>query len=300
MQYAIGLDIGGTKVAAGLISKDGEIVSSYSVKSDVRDAETMYASVKTAISQVMSDASLGWESIEGIGAGVPGLVDSEKGLAIYQANIPWANFPVSKRLKEDFPVSNVVIDNDVRMAALAEWDEKKVSDEELFTYITISTGIASSFIQHKRFIRGAGFSGEVGQIPIVSPFDGEKKRLEEVVSGPGMERAYQLQTADSAITAKIMFENYQVATHYQEIIDGAAQAIAEKVYAIVALLDPHHIVFGGSVATNNPFFIELIKENMETWLLPDQKHILKDISISHFKQLSGLVGAGVSVFYTLD
>lgn len=300
MRYAIGLDIGGTKVAAGIISEDGEIMSSYVVKSDVTDAETMYSSVKTAISQVMDETSLKWESIEGIGAGVPGLVDSKNGRAIYQANIPWANFPVSDRLKEDFPVSKVVVDNDVRMATLAEWDEKKVSDQELFTYITISTGIASSFIQHKRFIRGAGFSGELGQIPINSPFDGEKKRLEEVVSGPGMERVCQLQTANSAVTTKMMFENYQVDEQYKEIIDGAAEVLAEKVYAIVALLDPHHIVFGGSVATNNPFFIELLKEKMTTWLLPDQEHILDHISISHFKHLSGLVGAGVSIFYTLD
>ncbi|UJF15347.1 ROK family protein [Jeotgalibaca sp. MA1X17-3] len=301
MKYAIGLDIGGTKVAAGIISEEGELIHRTEVKSDVTGSDQMYDSVKQALHSLMEDSTIQWDQIEGMGAGIPGKVDIENGIAVFQNNIPWPNFPVAEKLRQDFPIQRVVLDNDVYMAAFSEWKKAEMKTEELFTFVTISTGISSSSIQNGKFLRGAGFAGEVGQVAITSPFTQEHVTLEQAVAGPGIEKASQKIYQDDQITTKGVFEKYQQQDPIAiEIIDKAAATLAEGVHMIVTLLDPHHITFGGSISTYNPFFIDLMKEKMNKWLLPDQRHILSSISISHYENLSGLVGAGLRVFHAMN
>lgn len=301
MKYAIGLDIGGTKVAAGIISEKGEIIQQTEVKSDTANSEQMYHSVKQALNHLMEESKIGWDQIEGMGAGVPGKVDIKNGIAVFQNNIPWPHFPVAERLREDFPVERFVLDNDVYMAAFSEWKKADLKPEELFTFVTISTGISSSSIQNGNFLRGAGFAGEVGQVAVASPFTQEHTTLEKAIAGPAIERVGQKEYQDDTITTKDVFEKYQQQDPIaQEIIEKAAATLAEGIHMIVTLLDPHHLTFGGSISTYNPFFIDLMKEKMDRWLLPDQRHILSEISISHYANLSGLVGAGLRVFHAMN
>lgn len=304
MRYSLAIDIGGTKVATGIISKNGDILKQATVKSDTSNREKMYQSVKQAIADVMADAPVGWDEIAGIGAGVPGKVDPENGIAVFQNNIPWHNFPIRERLQNDYPVQNIQLDNDVHMAAYAEWKQAGLAPDALFAYITISTGIACAMLQQGRFLRGAGFAGELGLIPSRSLISDkmEKKRvtLEQATGGPAIQRVGQARYKDPNITTKDVFDRFQqkepIAT---EIVAQTAEALAEGVYSLVSIIDPHHITFGGSVATNNPQFIELVKENLGDWALPDQKHILENINISQYANLSGLVGAGLRVFDTI-
>ena len=88
MNYSIGLDIGGTKVAAGIISNQGKIIKQTEVKSDTTNRETMYASVKNALQELERDSDFSWNEIYGMGIGVPGKVDREKGVAVFQSNLP--------------------------------------------------------------------------------------------------------------------------------------------------------------------------------------------------------------------
>ena len=109
----------------------------------------------------MSEAGVSPAGIRGIGVGVPGKVDREKGVAVMQNNLPWRHFPLADRIREEIPVP-VVLDNDVCMAAHGEWMKRGGSVEETFVYFTISTGIACCTIHRGRILRGAGFSGEIG------------------------------------------------------------------------------------------------------------------------------------------
>ncbi|MGP6146461.1 ROK family protein [Jeotgalibaca sp. A122] len=298
MRYALAIDIGGTKVATGIISQDGHILKQATVKSDTSNRENMYQSVKQAIADVMTDAPVSWDEIAGIGAGVPGKVDPVKGIAVYQNNIPWHNFPIRERLQNDYPVQNIQLDNDVHMAAYAEWKQAGLAPDALFAYITISTGIACAMLQQGRFLRGAGFAGELGLLP--SRCLNKRVTLEQATGGPAIQRVGQDRYQDPSITTKEVFDRFQqnepIAT---EIVAQTAEALAEGVYSLVSILDPHHITFGGSVATHNPQFIELVKENLSAWALPDQRHILENINISQYANLSGLVGAGLRVFDTI-
>lgn len=298
MNYSIGLDIGGTKVAAGIISNQGKIIKQTEVKSDTTNRETMYASVKNALQELERDSDFSWNEIYGMGIGVPGKVDREKGVAIFQSNLPWEHFPVKQRIMTDFPIKRIVIDNDVYMAAFAEWEKIAIPEQQLMSYITISTGISSAQIQNGRFLRGAGFAGELGQIPV---FLDKYSTLEQAVAGPGIEILAQKKLNDSSLTTKSFFQKYLAnESNAVVLMQDIVSVLARGIYTLVTLYDPHVIVFGGSVATNNPFLIELIKEEMKVWLLEDQKHILNHTKLSHYSHLSGLVGAGLRAFKSLD
>jgi glucokinase len=286
MKKAIGVDIGGTKIAAGIIAKSGELLHRAEVKSDPSNRENMFSQVATAVEQVLEGTS--FSEIEGIGVGVPGKVDRENGIAVFQNNLPWQQFPIADRLQEQFGAKTITIDNDVYMAAFAEWKAAQGKTNETFVYVTISTGIACSIIHQGSFFRGAGFAGELGLIPVLSK-DGNE-RLEKIAAGPGIQKIAGIPTKD-------VFTGYlKGSKEFQTIIDEMADHLAQGLYSISSLIDPHKMVFGGSVIVNNPFLLELIKEKLKIYQLPEQQHLIDQMSISTLAQNNGVVGAGLRVF----
>ena len=299
MKKAIGIDIGGTKVAAGIVLESGELLGLSEVKSDPSDREKMFERVAEAVEQVLENSSLSIHDVEGMGVGVPGKVDRAEGIAVFQNNLPWRNFPVMDRLMERFGTGLVKIDNDVYMAAFAEWKASQGKLDETFVYMTISTGISCSIIHHGSFLRGAGFAGELGLIPVLSKVGNE--RLEKVASGPALQKRAQMEWKQETIMASDVFAGYVNGNpDCRMIIEELAGSLAQGVYSISALLDPDKMAFGGSVVVNNPFLLDLIKERLKVHQLPEQQHLLSNMTISTLGQKNGVIGAGLRVFEGLS
>lgn len=298
MKKSIALDIGGTKIAGGIVNELGELSHRMEFKSDVTTNETLFEQVIQLIHQLLTVSSTSLGDITGIGVGVPGKVDIPNGIAVFQNNIPWKNFPVVKRLKEVFDVETIIIDNDVYMAAYAEWKMAQMSKEETFVYMTISTGVSCTTIHNGSFLRGAGFAGELGLIPVLSESNGSKnERLEQVGSGPAIQRLAEKKLGLKETSTKEVFENYVKGVDgYFMIIEEIADNLAQGVYAVTSLIDPHKIVFGGSVIVNNPFLLTVLKEKMKNYLIKEQETMLDRLFISQIAQNNGIIGAGLSVF----
>ena len=297
MKKAIGIDIGGTKIAAGIITEKGELLKRTEVKSDHSDREIMFSRVVEAVELLLMDSSLSITDIAGIGVGVPGKVDREKGIAVFQNNLPWRDFPVAQRLRESFGIEKLVIDNDVYTAAFAEWSAAGGNREETFVYVTVSTGISCAIIHRGSFFRGAGFAGELGLIPIFSKRAiPHFERLENAAAGPAIAQKAEELLAKQ-LSTKDVFERFLAGEpEVQSIIDEVTDSLAQGLYTISSLLDPHKIVFGGSVISNNSFLLEIIKEKLKAYQIPEQQHVLNQMSITAIKQDNGVVGAGLRVF----
>ncbi|CEG28603.1 ROK family protein [Bacillus sp. B-jedd] len=298
MKKAIGIDIGGTKVAAGIVAETGELLFRSEVRSDSSDKEKMFTRVVEAVELVLEKSSLSIVDIEGIGAGVPGKVDRERGIAVFQNNLPWTQFPIASRLQEKFGPKPITIDNDVYTAAFAEWKAAGGCKDETFVYVTISTGISCSIIHNGSFFRGAGFAGEIGLIPVLSEaVHNENKRLEKLAAGPAIQRYAEKSLKRDGLSTAEVFRGYlEGGQEYKPIIDETANALAQGLYAISCLVDPHKMVFGGSVIVHNPFLLDLVKERLKAYQIPEQHHILEHMSISTLRQDNGVVGAGLRVF----
>lgn len=282
MNYAIALDIGGTKLAAALVDEQGEVSSRTKLESRTMDKESMFKQVIYAIDKVLSRCNELKENIIGIGVGLPGKVDRENGVAVFQNNLPWENFPLKERLLEVYPKMAVLIENDVAVAAYGEYFLNKIKGGDLFTYITLSTGVASASILHNELIMGNGFSGELGLIPVTTSLENDELRiLEKCTSGVAIENYGKQTFEDATITTKDVFEKYyQEDPKADKIINEVAKSLAFGFVSVISLLDPNKIIVGGSVAVHHPVLIELVKEHLSELLIEAQWDAIERIQIS--------------------
>ncbi|MBM7585961.1 glucokinase [Bacillus pakistanensis] len=280
-------DIGGTKIAAALADLDGGVKHQLQVKSAVRDPESMFESLCMSFYELLNQEGASPRDIKVIGLGVPGKVNPEKGIAIYQNNLPWRNFPLASRLKEVFPKAEVIMDNDVYLAAYGEWQARNLN-EETFVYFTVSTGISSCIIHKGEFIRGAGMAGEVGLTILEN--DQSIRTLESLASGPAIEAEARRLLKDPVITTKQLMDSQD--SQSVSLIQKSAKHIAQGLHQIFSIVDPHVIVMGGGVIHNQPAFLELIQAELKALVQnPVHEGIFDRIQMSKHKGEAGLQGA---------
>lgn len=292
MRKAIGIDIGGTKIAAGIINELGDLEQSLEIPSVSSDSEGLFEAVVSLIEELLNLSMIDKTQIS-LGLGIPGLVDAEKGLAVFQNNLDWRNFPIVDRLRSRFPEFNkIVIDNDVYQAAFAEWASLELDEKDTLAFFTVSTGISSPVIMNGEGLKGDGFAGEIGLIPVYST--GQMIRLEEAASGPAIAKAGQIAYDDPAVTTATVFDRYYSADQPAvAIIDEAVEALAQGLYVLISLVNPSRIIFGGSVIKKNPVILESIKEKLESKLIPIQVSVLDKLLLSCYDNNAGLIGAGL-------
>src|SRR5436305_10429616 len=161
----VGVDVGGTKVAAGLVNAAGEILSQQRVTMVSNDsAERGLQAVFSAITQVLAGSASG---IAGIGICAPGPLDPKTGVILNPPNVPcWRNFPLAQEVRKQYSVS-VKVDNDANAAALAETRWGAARGYKNVFYATIGTGIGTGIILDGKIFHGrTGSAGEGGHVSI--------------------------------------------------------------------------------------------------------------------------------------
>jgi len=295
MGYALGVDIGGTKIASVIIDRNYKVIHRLEVESITTNKEKMFHQVVLSIDRVMEEANIKLEDIVGMGIGVPGKVDRKNGIAVYQNNLPWGNFPIRERLRNYYDFTNILIDNDVHLATLAEWEMCNLNSKETFVYTTISTGVSCATIYNGEFLRGVGFAGELGLLPVETSFtESGIGRLEQVSSGQAIAKEAKKLYGDKKILTRDVFEKYYAKDPTAKyIIQSVSKSIAHGLYSIICVLDPKKIVLGGGVINKNPILLDLIKDHLLHYVSKEQEQSISRIAISHYKESSGIIGAGV-------
>ncbi|MBB4823397.1 glucokinase [Sporosarcina luteola] len=286
MGHRLVADIGGTKVAASLMTADGMVMGTIVKPTEKVDSEALFALFISACDELGKQAGLERAHIEGIAVGLPGIVDREKGIAVYQNNLPWHGFPVKERLLELYPAAEIEIDNDVYMAAWGEYRRRSFHHETM-VYLTLSTGISCAIVHEGKFIRGAGVAGEIG-----FSLAGEDM-LEKHVSGPSMESKGQSAFGNKELTLESIMDLYfKEDARAVAIVDEAVQALAREVHHTLLLLDPHAIVLGGGVFNHHPALVEAVRRELGIYLQhPLFKGKEERIEVSRHKGEAGLWGA---------
>jgi len=295
MKKIIGIDIGGTKVAFGLLDDQNNLVDQLELRSNPSDSQLMYDVVVTGIKKILADNQLQEEAVA-FGIGVPGIVDVEQGVAVFQNNLPWAEFPLVAELKNDFPaVTHISLDNDVSCAAKAEWQALGLGETDSMVFLTISTGIASPVIIGGKAVKGEGVAGEIGLMLVWHSLTKSLERLEEIASGPAIAKFGQQLYQNPKMTTKEVFECYdRHGEQAREIIDSAVFALAQAIYGIACLIDPTKIVLGGSVIMKNPSMLERLKTELGKMAIPVHAHIVDALVLSGYDNNAGLVGAAIN------
>jgi glucokinase len=276
----IGVDIGGTKIAAGIVTSDGEIRNQIRVPMISREGpEIALAAVVSAIDSLYA-AVKDHDSISGIGICAPGPLDPHTGVIVNPPNLPcWRNFPLSSEIAKKYAVP-IKVDNDANAAALAESRWGAGQGYKNIFYATIGTGIGTGIIFDGKIHHGrTGAAGEGGHMSIDyrGPRCGCGKPgcVEVFVAGPAIaKRARAHLRTDSGKDSAILklangdieaVTNEMVSSAYAEGDPTAKEILLETIDFLsvwignmIDLLEPDVIIMGGGAATMlGPFFDEI-------------------------------------------
>lgn len=167
--YRIGVDLGGTNIAAGIVNNEGTILSRQSIPTGAhRPAEEIVADMAKLCHDLIKNAEISIDEIEAVGIASPGVANHDTGVVEYANNLPFRNFPLADKFKEGFPVPKVTIENDANAAA---WGEAKVGaakGSKSSIMITLGTGVGGGIVIDDKIYSGFNYAGaELGHIVIV-------------------------------------------------------------------------------------------------------------------------------------
>ncbi|BDZ50420.1 hypothetical protein GCM10025867_26610 [Frondihabitans sucicola] len=165
---AIGIDIGGTKIAGGVVTELGEIVAERRVPTPTSsDSEAIVTAVVAMIRELQEIAPKDGGDVVAAGVAAPGFIDAAQSTVYYTPNIPWRNEPLRARLNAELDL-HITIDNDANAAGWAEFRFGAGRLASDMTMLTIGTGVGGAIVTEDRLFRGGfGTGGELGHMRVV-------------------------------------------------------------------------------------------------------------------------------------
>ena len=167
--YYIGVDLGGTNIAAGIVNSEFQIVKKGSVPTNVagRTAEEIIKDMGALCDSLVKDAGLTFDDIEYVGIASPGAIDPVRGVVNYANNLPFSRFPIADTLKKFIPVKKVLVENDANAAAKGEAVAGAAKGVGDVVMITLGTGVGGGIIIDHKVYSGFNYAGaELGHIVI--------------------------------------------------------------------------------------------------------------------------------------
>ncbi len=317
-RIALGVDIGGTKVAAGLVDARGKVLFQTRVPMKATGtAEDAMACVHTAIRTVL-DANAA-HAPAAIGVASPGPLALPSGIVLQTPNLPcWRNFPLGDVIRRTYALRTCV-DNDANAAGLAEALWGAGTGHSSVFYATIGTGIGTAIVLHQRPYYGrTGEAAEGGHMTLDyrAPCNcgcGKRGCLEGLASGPAIARraaeriragadgtAILAVAAGHDITAKHVAAALRAGDPLAtEIIRETADLLAVWLGNIIDLLEPDVIVVGGGLSTVISGWFDHIRRQLPSWCINTRSQEIP-IVLARYGIDAGIAGAGALCFVEPD
>jgi glucokinase len=310
--FVIGVDIGGTKVAAGFVDASGKILAHTRVSMNCHaSAEEGLASVLSAIESLFAQDPSRRAKIQSIGICAPGPLDPRTGVVINPPNVPcWRNFPLADEVAKKYSV-HVKVDNDANAGGLAEqlWGAGRGYRNVFFA--TIGTGIGTGIVLDGKILHGrTGAAAEGGHLSI--DFNGpvcncgKKGCIEILASGTAIARRAREKLAHSpalgaqilalaggdpsAVRSEMIGKAAQAGDPLaKEILDQTLEYLAIWLGNTVDLLEPEVIILGGGAAEMlRPHFGE-IQKRMKKWCI-NSRYLEIPLVPAHYGENAGIAG----------
>ncbi len=303
--HAIGIDIGGTKIAGAVVTENGEIVAEHRVATDAGDSRAIVDAVVAMIERL----AVGHD-IVAAGVAAPGFIDVEQSTVYYTPNISWRNEPLRERLRERLDL-DITIDNDANAAGWAEYRfgaGRSVGD---MTMLTIGTGVGGAIVSRGRLFRGGfGAGAELGHLRLVPdglPCGcGARGCIEQYGSGRALLRLANeiadvggigLALADArrehgeldgAIVGTLIASEDPGAVH---ALEQLGHSLGQACASLSAVLDPELFVFGGGVSIAGELLLTPVRDAYRQHVPARGYHPEPEFVIAELVNNAGVVGA---------
>jgi glucokinase len=296
----VGIDLGGTKVAAALLS--GEGASTVIGESDIHPTELSSADV--LLDQLVSLVGevAGGVALDAVGIGVPSVVDFATGRVISSVNIPLADLPLRAVLGERLGVP-VFVDNDATVAALAEaHDESLQLVSDNLVMLTIGTGVGGGIVLGGRIFRGTGGAGEFGHTLIAMPFEQagdlpaaaehfpQAAALETWASGHALDRLAVAVLGEGKHAVDVVAAARAGDGAAAAAVRRWAQAIGIGIANAINTFDPEEIVIGGGAAAVGDLMLGPAVEFAEGYVITGLRGHAT-VRLARFGNRAGVIGA---------
>jgi glucokinase len=306
----VGVDVGGTKVAAGLVDCSGKIHAQSRMPMVASDAALGLAAVAAVIDELQR-MSPGRDRIRPIGICAPGPLNPTTGMIINPPNLPgWHKYPLADEIRRLYPGAKVKIDNDANAAALAEAKWGAGRGYPNVFYATIGTGIGTGIVFDGIVYHGrTGSATEGGHLGIdprgpLCPC-GKRGCIEVLAAGPAIARRAREKLAKcpksvllemaggnaQAITSEMVAKAYWAGdSAAKEVMVETLDLLAYWLGNVVDLVEPDVIVIGGGVSSMlAPFLDEIRSRWVGACLNPYPQDI--PLVLAHYKEDAGIAGA---------
>lgn len=303
------MDLGGTKLLAGLIDREGVVVERKVRATDTSNEDAVLAQIEAAVEELVSD------QVVGIALGVPSLIDQRTGRAESSVNIPLEGVDLRDRIAERVGLP-VTIENDANAAAVAEHALGAGRGSDHMVMLTLGTGVGGGLILNGKLYRGfTGGAGELGHMTI--NFDGPPCQgtcpgtghLEAYASGTAAERlareiASERPDGDlgraaaegEEIDAKLAVELAAAsAGDAREVIERVGSRLGVGIASYVNIFNPEVVVVGGGAIAAGELLLDPAREVVMRRALPTSRSAVRVVS-ARFGAESGMLGAAALAF----
>ncbi len=310
MEYAIGIDLGGTKVLVGLINKQtGEVLFSVKKKTKKdKGPQKIIEKIIESIHEILNENIVEKTQIKSIGIGAAGQADRKNGVLLSAPNLDCFNVEFKKIIEKEFSIP-VFVGNDVEIATLGEMKFGAGKGFKNLVCVFVGTGIGSGIVQNGELYTGAtGTAGEIGHI--VVDYGGRQCTcgamgcLEAYASRSAIEKRITgalkkgrnsvildyLQDGrplSSSIIQKALEQNDELVT---QALDEASEYLSAGLASIINFINPELIILGGGLIEAIDYFYKktIIKAHVKALPIPAMKIQFKKANLGDF---SGIIGA---------
>lgn len=310
--FYIGVDLGGTNIAAGLVDEEGHILHKCSVPTGVeRGAEAVISDMAALCQRIMDETGHTASEIKAIGVGVPGICHPSNGVVEFCTNLFWHKVPLREIMNRTLDIP-VFIGNDATVAGLAESVAGVSKGVENSVFLTLGTGVGGGIvINHKVYSGTHGIGSELGHMIIVA--DGEPctcgnhgcwERYTSATALRRMGREAAEQHPESAlmtackgnmddISAKMVMDEAKAGDPAAlEAFKKYVHYLSVGIVSIINILDPEVIAIGGGVSAAGEFLRDAVRAEVDTMIFCKEVPYAR-IEIAVLGNDAGIIGAAM-------
>jgi glucokinase len=307
MGLAVGIDVGGTKIAGAVVDDEGTILDTARRVSPATNSEAIEREVQVLVRELR-----GIHDIEAVGVGAAGFVDAARSTVLFAPNLAWRD----ERLKRDLEARldmPVVVENDANAAAWGEFTFGAGADVDDFMLVTVGTGVGGGIVLNGELHRGAfGVAAEIGHIRMVPGGlicgCGNRGCWEQYASGTALVRETRELAREGSLIAKSLLDRAGgvVEGITGPLITEAAQEgdsfaieqlevlgrwLGEGIATLTAVLDPAVVVIGGGVSDAGDLLLDPVRSHFKANLTGRNYRPTLEIRRAVLGNKAGMIGA---------
>ncbi|MBQ8552064.1 MAG: ROK family protein [Clostridia bacterium] len=316
MNY-IGIDLGGTNIAVGIINEKYDMLAKGSVPTGAeRDGKEIIKDMADLCAKLVAEAGLTFDDIEYAGIAAPGSIDPENGVVVYANNLPFNNFAIADILKSYIPIKKVYLENDANAAALGEAVAGAARGVKHAVMITLGTGVGGGIIIDGKIYSGFNYKGgELGHIVIqhggrpcscgrlgcweayssaTGLINMTKEKIDEC-NKAGISTIMAGQAAsDGKVSGKTAFAAMKLGdVHAKAVVDEYISYLACGLSNIINIFQPEVLVIGGGICNEKEYLTDPLNAIISGNTYGGSADKATALKIAELGNDAGIIGAAV-------